>query len=65
MLFVMLGVFLGNWLIFPYFTISKQHKSMYPNSGPSRVDHTNGFFVGLIAAGIVFFLSWFFELRML
>jgi hypothetical protein len=65
MLLIMLGVFLGNWLIVPYFTRSKQHKSMYPNSGPSRADHTKGFFVGLIAAAIVFFFSWLFELRML
>lgn len=60
MLTIMLIVFLWNWLFVPHFK-SKQ-KSMI---GPARVDYTRGFFVGLIAALLVFIFYWLFGLEML
>jgi len=55
---LMLGVFLGNWLIVPYFTRTRDRRLNL--LGPSREDHTKGFFIGLIAAFLVFVFYWLF-----
>ena len=54
MILVMLGVFLGNWLIVPLLFHTK-HKGIYPNTHIYRADHTKGFFIGVIAALLVWF----------